>query len=424
MTGRKARADRLCVLTVALALALAQYPAHWLQRQPNLPSGASYAFFEFAPTSGAGMPAACSTTAPTGAKGETITVTRTGSAYCSKQGPATTGIANGDLVLLSTDQPRISLVGALLAYLRESSRQNSILRSEELDNAAWTWENSGAAATTRTNDYATAPTGTQTAERLQIPATTGAQYSDTYQSFVVAAASGFSCSVFVRGTSTSGTTDLCGYDGAAWSCSDCSFASDSWSWCTKSWASGTGTSRFCKLGNNSNQNGGVARSANDALVWGFQGEAGAWPSSYIPTTSAAATRNADSAMTTTLSSAVGTSFSLGVSTAYLSSSVTTATAAQLGTVAPNLASVGRSSNTAAAFTINATSTTPAVSAQGTSMLRGCLSDAAGTRTAWWDGSTVSAPAASMSAGVTALSFGALDAYTARVLVDPSPTRCP
>jgi hypothetical protein len=67
----------------------------------------SYAFFEFAPASGAGMGTACACTTPTGAKGEALTFTRAGDATCSKQGLATTGIANGDLVACTGNQPRV-----------------------------------------------------------------------------------------------------------------------------------------------------------------------------------------------------------------------------------------------------------------------------------------------------------------------------
>src|SRR3990167_9115874 len=77
---------------------------HGRIREYLLPvAGSSYAFFEFAPSSGAGMPAACSGTTPSGAKGEVLTFTRNSTRYCTK-GNETSGIANGHLVLLTTNQ--------------------------------------------------------------------------------------------------------------------------------------------------------------------------------------------------------------------------------------------------------------------------------------------------------------------------------
>ena len=255
------------------------------------------AFFEFAPSNGAGMGTACACTTPTGAKGETLTFTRAGDATCSKQGLATTGIANGDLVVCTANQPRVESSGGVLGLRVEGARTNVLLRTQELDNAAWTWENGGGAgATTRTNDFAVAPDGTTTAERLQIPATSGVQFSDVYQAFTASgAAVPQTCSVFVRGNDANGTTDICTYDGSSWVCSDCVFANGSWSRCSRSFATGAASSRFCKFGNNSNQNGGVARSAADIFEWGFMAEEGAYATSYIPTVAAAVTRNVEAA---------------------------------------------------------------------------------------------------------------------------------
>lgn len=402
------------MVTLALALLLAQTPQHRLFLQPNLPQGPDFAFFEAFPANGAGTSGACSTTPPTGARGEVLSMTRGSTATCSKQGPATTGILDGDLVVLSANVARVSSVSGLLAYLRESGRTNMLLRSESIDNAGWT---KGGAVGTITANYATAPDGTPTADRYQ--------YSNTMNDYVLQnfnvdglAATG---SVYLKGTSGSGTIYLC-RGGAVSQCVTCSYVSTSWSRCI--YAATLATSDNLFIGCESTLGGACAQTGLDVLVWGFQGEVGAWASSYIPTVAAGVARSADSALSATLSASVGPTFSLGVSTAYVSASVTTATAVQLGTAAPDLASVGRSTNTAAAFTIDSTSTTPAVAAMGTAFVRGCLTDASGTRTAWWEGATVSAPADSMSAGSAAFSFGALDAYTARVLVDPTATRCP
>lgn len=57
---------------LVIALALAQTPQHRLFRQPNLPTGAAFAAFEAFPLSGAGTFGACSTTPPTGARGEVL----------------------------------------------------------------------------------------------------------------------------------------------------------------------------------------------------------------------------------------------------------------------------------------------------------------------------------------------------------------
>ena len=91
-------------------------------------SCADYAYFEFAPASGAGMTAACACTTPTGAKGEAMTFTRTGAATCSKQGLATTGINDGDLVTCASDnQPRVEPSGGVLGLRVESAKTNPLL---------------------------------------------------------------------------------------------------------------------------------------------------------------------------------------------------------------------------------------------------------------------------------------------------------
>jgi hypothetical protein len=287
------------VLALLALVVLSQSSGPMPRFNKNAAAGVGYAYFEFAPASGAGMTAPCACTTPTGAKGETLTFTRASSGTCLKGG-TTSGIANGDMVTCSSNQPRVMPGGdgsGGVGLLVEGARTNSCLRSQECDNAAWTKENGGApnpGAMTITADNAVAPDGTTTAERLQIPASSGTGYSDFYQGFSVTSGAATSCSAFVKGNASSGTTDICVYDGATWSCSDCAYVSATWSRCTISDASGTATSRFCKLGNNSNQNGGVARSAADMFAWGLQGEEGAFASSYIKTEGATVTRAVES----------------------------------------------------------------------------------------------------------------------------------
>jgi hypothetical protein len=254
------------------------------------------AFFEFAPLSGAGMGVACACTTPTGAKGEALTFTRASNGTCTKGNP-TTGIQNGDLVVCSTNQPRVGNPdGAGLALLVESSRQNRWLRSQEFDNASWTKTGITDAAPTVTANFADAPDGTTTAERIQFAATTGAANDSSVEQFISTGAGQLSVSVYVKGNGTSGTIDLCSY-ATTWACTPCAFVSASWTRCTLDNRAALAVSNYIQLGNVSYHNGGTLRSAADVLVWGAQGEIGSYSTSYIPTTTVAVTRAVDAAAT-------------------------------------------------------------------------------------------------------------------------------
>ncbi len=418
------------LVVLAAAAAFAQYPQHRLFLQPNLPQGASYAFLEFAPANGAGMGTACACSTVTGAKGETVTFARTGAATCTKTatgGLATSGIADGDLVTCSTNQPRVEYDSAgTLGLLVESARANIIPRSEEFNNAVWaSLNNTGAAGASP--DTAVSPDGATTADRL----TTGVCGSAGFYSFIysqtaASAAGNHTGSIYVKGTSGSGSVSLCVTDltSSTGHCVTASYVSTEWRRYSVTHDSGAaGTAVRLEVGciNLASRTGSGSTGAAGVLVWGAQLEAGAYATSYIPTTLAAATRQAESA-SFSLSSAKGPSFSAAVSMQWGSSSVGAVTALTLGTAAPDTATIGRSTNTAAAYLINATSTTPAVSAMGTTTQRGVLEDASGTRTALWQSSSVSAPASSMTGTFTAVSLGATDGITSRVCVD-DPARC-
>lgn len=248
----------------------------------------SFQFFEFAPASGTGMGTACACTNPTGAKGETLTFTRASSATCTATatgGLATTGIANGDLVTCSTNQARVEYDAAgVKGLLVEGARTNSVVRSDEMDNASWSNVASGSSITVTAN-AATSPFGTLTAERYQFGATTGAQYSLALQAGACPASASVA-SVFIKGNGTSGVTDICTAVGTT-TCGVCNFVADSWTRCALT-VSSFGTQ--INIGNAGVFTGGVSRSAADVFLSGVQCEAGTFVSSYIPTTSAAVTR--------------------------------------------------------------------------------------------------------------------------------------
>ncbi|MBL0304408.1 MAG: hypothetical protein IPQ23_22405 [Cytophagaceae bacterium] len=286
-----------------------------------------YAFFEFAPASGAGLTSACSTTPPTGAKGEALSFARTGNATCTRTatgGLATTGIANGDLVVMSANQPRVEYDSAgTLGLLVESARTNSLIRSEALDNAAWT-SSTGAGAVTVTADYAAAPDGTLTADRLQVAACpTAGLYSARLQSRAAAISTDVG-SVYLKGTSGSGSVGIMLGGAATYWAATCTFNASTWTRCSTPAGAIPAASEFwigCLNNSVSSPNPGNTGAA-DVLVWGAQDEVGAYATSYIPTTSAAVTRNVESA---DFIVSVSPTASTGLSTAATVTTVSTAT---------------------------------------------------------------------------------------------------
>lgn len=269
---------------------------------PASSAGGASAFFQFAPTNGGGMSAACACTAVTGSKGEVMTFTRASSATCMK-GNTTSGIANGDLVTCSTDQPRIMAgsdgTGAR-GLLPEAARTNSALRSQEFENVAWQKLDLAAAGVpTVTANAATAPDGTLTADRVQYPATSAAQYSILYQAGGCPGFGASSGSVFIKGNGTSGTLDIGIDNGVGYDTTACSYVAATWTVCARANSTRAGTVTNVFIGNGSQLVAGApTRSANDVFVWGAQCEGGAITTSYIATAGASVARARDVAFVT------------------------------------------------------------------------------------------------------------------------------
>lgn len=289
------------MLTLALVLALGQATGHGrpggpIVSQPN--TMGAFAAFEFAPANGRGMGAACSGAIPTGARGETLTFTRASSATCLKSASMTSNIAPGDMSTLSANQPRVmpgdnSGINGLLI---ERAQTNTILRSEELDNAAWTLTpGTGGTLPVVTANYAVGPDGATTAERIQYAAASGAQESVAFQAAGcgVGAVTG---SIYVRGTSTSGSIDfILNLGGGNFACSTCSFVSTSWSRCIVSGTVASSGNFITGSEPTIAPCGTSARSAADVLVTKAQCEGLGAATSYIPTTTASVTRGTETA---------------------------------------------------------------------------------------------------------------------------------
>lgn len=382
--------------------------------------------FAFAPAGGTGMGTACACAAVTGTKGETLTLTRASSGTCLK-GSTTTGIANGDMVTCSSNQPRVGTGGSGgLKLLVEDTRTNTFLRSNEFDNAAWVkLGQGGPLAPVVTADQAVAPDGTTTADQLALDATTGAQRSVVYQ---IAGFNGpGSISVFVKGTATSptGTIDVCS---TSPTCVACSFVQNTWTLCKSE--NGTqisaGTTPF--IGNTSSDNGGTPRPAQTVYLAMANFEAGSFVTSYIATAGSAATRAVDSA-TFPATAAVYNAQGSSAASVIAEETIGGATGIVLSFGANNRIPYLISGSTRVFDAINVVQTTAGANWQNYHRLWSSWASASMTATNSTDSVTASGTFdTTMQEGSTTLSIGSNSAayfngWIGEVCLDPNPNRC-
>jgi len=227
----------------------------------------------------------------------------------------------GLIELVTFNVPRIDYppLGGCPSILVEPERTNLVLYSEEFDNAYW----SKYIATVSSNAQQ-APDGTTTAE-LVYPSSTGALAGQVFRIITTGITSGnvvtFSAFVKASGKNFAYISPVHNFAPAAWfnlttgaitnpipnvTTSMTAFANGWWRISLTS-TSTSSVSNNVVIGSTdaTNTTTNTASGTNGILVWGAQLELGTKVSSYIPTTTASVTRNADMISTTGISSLIG-----------------------------------------------------------------------------------------------------------------------
>jgi|694.fasta_scaffold07887_20 hypothetical protein len=238
-----------------------------------------------------------------------ITFTRSSSGtYLDRNGLVVTAPANSPRFEHSYNGSNVESLGLLI----EESRTNLVTYSEQFDNAVWSKVNAG--ITTNTS-ATTAPDGSNNADLL-LPNTTNAQHrldqsptsSTTTQVFSVYAKSGGYNFVGLRIGSIGSSFDLSTGEvssSSAGSVGSIQNVGNGWYRCSivVSGALSNDISRINVTTAVSPSSSFAGDGTSGIYIWGAQLEAGAFPTSYIPTVASTVTRSADNASMT------GTNFS-------------------------------------------------------------------------------------------------------------------
>ena len=236
----------------------------------------------------------------------------TGDLTFTRASTATRTNSAGTIVNVATGVPRIDYrnangsVSSTGRLLLEPQRTNSILRSNSFVTSPWfNSATLSGTSTTLTANSATAPDGTNTATLVAMtrPTTSGATYVSQIQSI---AAGVYASSVYMRAkdaTHVGKVISAWQWDGAERNLIDITLTN---SWVRYSllttYSHTTGSRELLAFGF---RNGRGSTTSVEFYAWGGQGELGAYATTYIPTTTAAVTRLADSASKTGVSDLIG-----------------------------------------------------------------------------------------------------------------------
>lgn len=227
--------------------------------------------------------------------------------------------ANGVLQTASTDVPRFDHSGgSSLGLLIEEARTNLLASSKTFSGF------SGGGWTSVTDDHSASPDGTTTASLFEWSAVANS-YKLASTTVTNIAAATYTTTAFVKPVSGTGVIGVRvgRNDGSQFVESQLNLQTNANTSLTvgadvsgavvsaqsvgNGWyrlsATGTFSNSYANFGANIN----AASGSGSCLAWGVQLEAGAFPTSYIPTTSAAVTRNADLAIVNPVTSFVNQS---------------------------------------------------------------------------------------------------------------------
>ena len=219
-----------------------------------------------------------------------ITFTRASGAACID--------ASGFIQMAAVNAPRWDydpVTHALRGVLIEEQRTNLALWSADFTQGA-IWNNAAVGSggvNVVTANQAVSPDGTTTASKIVMPAVSGAGNGSFFYQIFTAAAAPYTFSIWLRGNVGGEATYISINTGTTYYVSPRLILTAQWKRFTvvsPTLTAGTWVVQFCTDLRDTNQ---AATPAQTIYAWGAQVEQGAFPTSYIPTTSAAVTRAVD-----------------------------------------------------------------------------------------------------------------------------------